>query len=121
VLLPTAEAARLFGVTKVSESQAEMWELDRYVGERGLPPPDLLKLDVQGAELQILQGGTRTLGHAKAIIAEVSFVELYEGQSSFSDLCAFLQAHGFTLHALGASTPRARALVQADALFMRHD
>jgi FkbM family methyltransferase len=54
---------------------------------------DILKIDVQGAELQILKGmGTvRPL----AIISEMSFVELYKGQDSLFELGAYLRGLGY--------------------------
>lgn len=59
---------------------------------------DVLKLDVQGAELDVLQGAEARLdGQLLAVIAEASFVELYEGQGMFADLDRHLRGHGFQL------------------------
>jgi FkbM family methyltransferase len=54
---------------------------------------DLLKIDVQGAELQILKGigAVRPL----AIISEMSFVELYKDQDSLFELGAYLRGLGY--------------------------
>ncbi|MBF9029665.1 FkbM family methyltransferase [Rhodobacterales bacterium HKCCE3408] len=64
----------------------------------GLPPVDLLKMDLQGGELEVLQGGTRTLADAVAVVTEVRFHRIYEDEPLFGDLDAELRAQGFRLH-----------------------
>lgn len=59
---------------------------------------DVLKLDVQGAELDVLRGAQRRLSEqVLAVIAEASFVELYSGQGMFADLDGHLRGQGFQL------------------------
>jgi FkbM family methyltransferase len=95
--------------------------LDSYITERGLPTADLLKLDVQGYELEVLGGAHNALKNARAVICEVSFVPLYHGQCLFADVVTFLAREGFALRALAEATPMGRALEQTDALFLRSD
>ncbi|MBM3805910.1 MAG: FkbM family methyltransferase [Actinobacteria bacterium] len=54
---------------------------------------DVIKLDVQGAELDVLEGATKSLGDALAIDIEVEFTELYKGQPLFDDIFRFLRSH----------------------------
>ncbi len=61
---------------------------------------DLIKLDVQGYELEILRHGTKTLANALVIECEVEFVPLYKNQPLFGDVQLFLREHGFVLHKL---------------------
>jgi FkbM family methyltransferase len=63
-----------------------------------LGPCDFLKADVQGAELDVLQGATRTLGNVLIIECEVEFVPLYKDQPLFGDIQVFLRQHNFVLH-----------------------
>lgn len=58
-------------------------------------PVDLLKLDVQGAELLVLQGAERTLADTGVIHCEVEFGPIYAGQPLFGDIQAFLAQQGF--------------------------
>jgi FkbM family methyltransferase len=58
---------------------------------------DLLKLDLQGYELEALKGCGKLLEHIKIISTEIEFVPLYDGQPLFGDIDVFLRAHDFRL------------------------
>ena len=93
--------------------------LDQFVSEHQLSFPDIIKLDVQGFELEVLKSGVRPLAHARCVIAEVCFKEFYVGQCRFDEVVAFLSANELYTYALGVRTPRGKALLQADVLFVR--
>jgi FkbM family methyltransferase len=59
---------------------------------------DFLKLDVQGAELDVLNGGVGKLAQTLVVHTEVEFVPLYLGQPLFGDIDVFLRAQGFQFH-----------------------
>ncbi|MCU0228234.1 MAG: FkbM family methyltransferase [Bryobacterales bacterium] len=63
-----------------------------------IPPLHYMKLDVQGAELMILQNGLRQLASTVMIHLEVEFVPLYQGQPLFGDVDCFLRGQGFQFH-----------------------
>jgi FkbM family methyltransferase len=110
---------REWRVAKVNEVNLKLRSLDEYVLEHRLPFPDLIKLDVQGFELEVLKHSMKTLAHANAVIAEVSFKEFYTGQCRFEDVVMFLTGKKFLVHAFGARTPLGQGLLQADVLFLR--
>lgn len=58
---------------------------------------DYIKLDTQGAELEILKGANSLIKTTRCIDIEVIFNPLYEGQSLFCDIDKFLRAQGFVL------------------------
>jgi FkbM family methyltransferase len=58
---------------------------------------DILKLDLQGYELEALKGAERSLPSTKLILIEVEFVPLYENQPLFGDIDVFLREQGFSL------------------------
>lgn len=60
---------------------------------------DFLKLDVQGAELDVIKGAGRLLDDVLVIHTEVEFLELYKGQPLFSEIEHFLRGQGFQFHA----------------------
>src|SRR5438105_4406586 len=60
-------------------------------------PVDFLKLDVQGAELMVLQGGPATVAAAAVVHCEVEFSPIYAGQPLYADIHRALADHGFAL------------------------
>ena len=64
---------------------------------RGSREVDLLKLDLQGYELEALKGCGSLLERIRIITTEIEFVSLYDGQPLFGDIDVFLRAHGFRL------------------------
>jgi FkbM family methyltransferase len=79
----------------------------------------LLKIDVQGYEMEVLQGGIRTLSQTQALLIEVNYTPHYSGAVSFEDLHAFISNRGFRLY--GISEPYADAVrpLWADAMYVR--
>jgi len=69
---------------------------------------DFLKIDVQGAELQVFQGAKNLLGSTLLIQTEIEFVELYENQPLFADIDNYLRTLGFVFHCF-ADSPMGRA------------
>lgn len=119
-LLPLTDLmAEHFGISEQDQVPVQAKRLDDYASAEAVPVPDLIKLDVQGGELDVLRGGVQCLAHAKWVICEVSFVRFYAGQPLFQDVVGFLHDHCFELHALGADTPLSSKLIQADVLFRR--
>lgn len=119
-LLPLAAAGRSqLGLKELAQVSVEMRRLDDFRGRQDLAMPDLIKLDVQGYEMEVLKGAGDCLSHAKGVIVEVSFDKYYEGQCLFHELVAHLASHQLFLNALGDHTPSGRALGQADVLFLR--
>jgi len=59
---------------------------------------DCLKIDVQGAETQIIAHGRATLAQAVMIQTEIRFFPLYAGEPGFGALHGLLEDMGFHLH-----------------------
>jgi FkbM family methyltransferase len=71
--------------------------LDTVVQERGFPMPDLIKIDVQGSELDILRGATNTLAHCRDLILELQHVEYNKGAPLNQQVIDYLDSVGFRL------------------------
>ena len=83
--------------------------------------PDLIKLDVQGAELEILRAGVSTLAHTKVVQAEISMVDYNEGSPNPSDLISFLNQQGFALETFFDIVAHRKRVIFLDALFVKRD
>jgi FkbM family methyltransferase len=79
----------------------------------------LLKLDIQGFELQALRGAVTTLRRCAYVYVECSEVVLYEGQALRWEISAFLEAHGFVFESRHNCHFHSGSLIQADYLFIR--
>ncbi len=103
--------------------------LDETMQVHDVKTVDFLKLDTQGSELLILEGGSKTLSSAMGVEVEVEFAPIYEGQPLFTDVFHFLTAQGFILMDLNKFYWRYRAgqdvsvgrgrLIFADSLFFK--
>lgn len=69
--------------------------LDSILETRDCPRPYGLKIDAEGAELEIIRGAAAVLRHTEFVIAEVSVPRRFHGGYRFADLIAALDAHGF--------------------------
>lgn len=91
--------------------------LDTVLAERELLRPTLLKLDVQGFELEVLAGAPRTLASVDAVLVEVAIERAYKEQPLFSDVHSYLVGLGWALVGpLDARRERGR-IVELDCLY----
>lgn len=94
--------------------------LDALVTRLGLPDPDLIKLDLQGAELMCLDGAKRCLRSAQAVLLEVSFLPFMKGMPLVGEVIPYMAARGFRVYdILGLwQRPLDGTLAQGDFLFV---
>ena len=69
--------------------------LDAIVNLKQFPPPDLIKMDVQGAELDVLKGAQETIKTAKHIILELQIVEYNKGAPLKDTVIAYMDSIGY--------------------------
>jgi FkbM family methyltransferase len=79
----------------------------------------LLKIDVQGYELNVLRGSVETLKSCTYVYAECSDVPLYDGQALRAEVEAFLKEQGFVVQGRHNEQWSKGQLIQADYLFKR--
>lgn len=121
-LLPITEryTTAFPGTEEATSISVEVRRLDDLLAEPAPARPCLLKIDVQGYELEVLQGGERVLHGVDEVFVECSFIELYKGQALAGELIAHLWASGFGLTGVfGAKRDIAGRCLQADLLFER--
>ncbi len=72
--------------------------LDDFCDQFQMTNIDYIKIDVQGAALDIFKGGQNCLRNVLAILSEVEFIHLYENQPLFGDVCHFLDKNKLMFH-----------------------
>ena len=78
-----------------SDNTVEVRRLDDLAMELDFKERILLKMDTQGYESRVLNGGISTLLKVSVIITEVLFQPLYEEQTCFADIYDILSNRGF--------------------------
>lgn len=121
-LLPiTAKQRSLFpGTGEAGTETVRIGRLSEFIGQTSIERPALLKLDVQGYELEALRGSEDLLEQFDWVSAECSFLELYEGQALADEVIGWLCERGFRISSIdGLSRDRQGRAIQADILFAR--
>lgn len=114
------------------ETEIDTITLDYFIEQNQIGEIDFIKIDVQGAELDIFKGGKNTLKNILKIVCEVEFIPHYINQPLFGDICNFLEKHnlmfnkflglaGRALKPLIYKDPRmASQHIWSDAVFIYH-
>jgi FkbM family methyltransferase len=86
----------------MAEVEVEVSSLDEAMAEYNIPPVDFIKLDVEGAELDILEGAEALLagGQPLGLVSEIRFHKEINASPPFSRFDLFLRDHGFHLYDL---------------------
>ncbi len=94
--------------------------LDDWRAENGMPEIQLMKFDIQAAELKALRGAAHSLRTTLAVYTEIFFNPMYEGGALYSEIDLFLREHGFSLFNIyKPRTDRNGMLDQANAIFVK--
>ncbi len=82
----------------------------------------LMKIDVQGFEINVLKGAISSLNNIDVIIIETLFVELYENQTQFDDIYSFLVKRNFSYRGNfeQIKDPKSGRILWADAIFIKN-
>jgi len=106
---------------KSTDIEVDVVPLDDLRTEGLFDKIDLLKLDVQGFEMEVLEGATQTLAATDYLIIETSFKPMYENELMFSDYYEYLRDRGFEFIGPAGflTSDRAGEIVQMDGVFAR--
>lgn len=89
-----------------------------YENNSDLPVPDLIKLDVQGAELDVIRGGKRTIERSQIVLLELPVIPYNLGAPSLTETVNFMLKMNFIPVFLTESHNIRDVIVQLDLAFM---
>jgi FkbM family methyltransferase len=96
------------GDSFVGETEVSVRSLDSVRAVDGVPAPDFIKIDAEGAEADVLAGATETLNSARPLM----LIELHGTDEA---VAAVLSAHRYHQAMLKVEGPRAKYLLAAPA------
>lgn len=113
-----AQSSYFPGTHEVGTLEVEVGTLDNFLTKEDIVRPAMLKLDVQGFELQALAGCKSLIGNFDYVYCECSFVELYKSQKLAGEVVNYLCSLGFSLSGVyNPSYDQHGNCIQADLLF----
>lgn len=107
----------------IGYQDTEIIALDSLLGSPDFPPPDLVKVDVEGFELEVIKGAHEVISGAEILIIECSFFQWYPMTPRFADIVSVLAGLGFDVYDFCwfLRRPLDDALGIADVCFARRD
>lgn len=121
-LLPIGDryVAAFPGTEEAGTAEVPMIRVDEALSGDALGESTLMKIDVQGYEQAVLDGSSGVLDSIKQIVIEVSFLELYRGQTLAGGIVSHLNGRGFDLSGVfNLKRDRSGRCLQSDFLFDR--
>jgi FkbM family methyltransferase len=107
------------------QRKVEIVTIDGLIQENRIEIPDLMKLDIQGFELEALKGANKTFGHTEVYIIETSLFSFSDvpGMPMFSEVVNFMLERDYVVYDLAgfARRPLDGALGQCDICFVKKD
>lgn len=86
------------GIQAETTRDVPVIRLDDWAQREGVGRVDLLKIDVQGAELDVLKGATQLLTRTRAIKCEAQLFPAYAGAATLDSLGPWFRERGFHLY-----------------------
>jgi FkbM family methyltransferase len=122
-LSPVGEGGKKYQswqTANVGTEDVELVSLDEWLAECDVLPIDVVKLDLQGHELQALMGAEKILARTvKLVYSEVEFLRVYEQNCLMIEIESYLRSLGFELFQLyNLTSGEDNQLVCGDAIFI---
>ena len=96
-------------------------KLNTVIEKKNLPLPDFIKMDTQGAEVDIINGGSDAMEHAKVAILEMPIMPYNKGAPNFSKYIDTMYANGFIPTGVDHIAMRHNVVNQMDIVFIKAD
>ena len=101
------------------EVKVEITTIDSYCQKHNIQTIDILKIDVQGSELKVLQGAALMIQErrVKLIFTEISIAPNYKGQSEIDQVIKFLRENKYKIFNFFKMKHKQGKLIECDVLF----
>jgi FkbM family methyltransferase len=105
------------------QREIDIITINSLIEKKEIEIPEIVKLDIQGFELEALKGGDLLFGKTEVFIIEASFFEFIEGSPLFSDVVQFMAVRGYEVYDFPGflRRPFDNALGQIDITFVKRD
>lgn len=107
------------------QRKVKMITIDQLIGSGEIQRPDLIKLDIQGYELEALNGASQTFGHTEVYILEASLFPFSDlpGLPVLEDTIRYMSERNYALYDFAGFNrrPLDGALGQCDVCFVKKD
>ena len=115
---PNEEFNKLYNNLEVTnlkdDIEIDTITLDYFIDKHDIGNIDFIKIDVQGAELDIFKGASNALKNVLNIVCEVEFIDVYENQPLFGDICNYLSQYNLMFNKFLGLAGRAIKPVKLD-------
>lgn len=117
------EQTFLYEKGRCREETVMMSTLQKVIEEHSIPRPDLVKLDVQGAEKMIIEGGLNIITNAEMIILETKILPYNQDVPLATEIMTYMDQIGYNLldiaelHYFGQGNKR--ELFEVDFIFVK--
>ncbi|HMQ70187.1 MAG TPA: FkbM family methyltransferase [Ignavibacteria bacterium] len=105
------------------QREIEIITIDSLINNKEIEIPDIVKLDIQGFELEALKGATSLFGKSEVFFIEISFFEFLKGIPIFSEVVIFMAERGYEVYDFTGflRRPSDNSLAQTDVCFVKRD
>ena len=110
---------KIYSNSTQKEVKVETTTIDSYCQQYNIESIDILKIDVQGNELKVLQGAKRMLKETrvKLIFTEISIAPNYKEQSEIDEIIKLLRENEYKIFNFFKMKHKEGKLIECDVLF----
>ena len=122
LLKPTKDANQFWEGNPLllkEEVKVDVTTIDSYCQKQNIKSIDILKIDVQGSEINVLKGATQMLKEKriKLIFTEISIAHNYREQSEIEDIIKLLRVNKYKIFNFFKMKHKKGKLIECDVLF----
>lgn len=106
-----------------AQRKVPIYAIDSLINSGKMPVPDLVKIDVQGFEIEVLKGASSIFGKTDVFILEASLFKYSSNQPLLHEIIAFMIEKGYFIYDFAgfANRPFDKALGQLDICFVKKE